>query len=466
MDNDKTLKTALPPDAYAAESPYKQELKRTLTLKDLVIFGLLSVFPMAPIQVYGSVTSQTMGMAPLVYIVGVVAMIFTAISYDSLAREFPLTGASYMYVSKTINPHIGFLAGWLITIDYILVPSLLVSFGGVWMSSLTPALPPYFWIIVFTAIITFINGRGIRITANTDMVMLILELICIALFIVTAFKFVLIDGGGTGGFSLDSVYRAGSVNMTFIAQATTIAIFGYLGFDGITALSEEVENPKKNVGRAIIATLCLIGACFILQSYFASLAHPAYDDLDPDLAFFQIVREVGGDVLYYVFLFVGIIACGIANALVVQTSIARILFSMSRDKVLPGSKFLGKIHPKFQTPLNATILVGLVTVVVAMLSIEVLLQVVAFGALTTFLVVNVAVVVYFCFKQKKRGASLFRYLVLPVIGFAIIMFVWVQFDKVAFIMGGIWIAIGVVIGAVKSKGYKIVPEAFTKDMMQ
>ncbi len=454
-------------EACTSGSPYKQELKRALTLKDLVIFGLLSVFPMAPIQVYGSVTQQTMGMAPLVYIVGVVAMIFTAISYDSLAREFPLTGASYMYVSKAINPHVGFLAGWLITVDYILVPSLLVSFGGIWMASLVPVLPAYFWIVVFVVIITFINGRGIRITANADMVMLILELVCIALFVITAVKFVLIDGNGVGSLSLDPIYREGSVNMKFIAQATTIAIFGYLGFDGITALSEEVENPRKNIGRAIIATLCLIGVCFILQSYFASLAHPQYNDLDPDLAFFQIVREVGGDVLYYVYLIVGIIACGIANALVVQTSISRILYSMSRDGVLPGSKYLAKIHPKYQTPLNATIFVAIITLIVAAFSIELMLQLVAFGALTTFLVVNVAVVVYFCLKKNMRGISaLFRYLALPVIGFAIIMFVWVQFDMAAFILGGTWIVIGVVIGFIKSKGYKEVPEAFLKDMMK
>lgn len=464
MDSEKSMTKAT--DTIMAESPYKQELKRALTLKDLIIFGLLSVFPMAPIQVYGSVTSQTMGMAPLVYIVGVAAMIFTAISYDSLAREFPLTGASYMYVSKAISPHVGFLAGWLITIDYILVPSLLVSFGGIWMASLVPGLPAYFWIVVFVVIITFINGRGIRITANADMIMLVLELVCIALFVIVAIKFVLIDGNGVGHLSLDPIYREGSLNMKFVAQATTIAIFGYLGFDGITALSEEVENPRRNIGRAIIATLCLIGTCFILQSYFASLAHPQFDDLDPDLAFFQIVREAGGDVLYYVYIIVGIIACGIANALVVQTSISRILYSMSRDRVLPGSKILGKIHPKYQTPLNATIFVGIITLIVAALSVDLLLQLVSFGALTTFLIVNVAVVVYFCLKKKKRGAALFRYLVMPVIGFAIIMFVWLQFDKAAFILGSVWIVIGIVIGFVKSKGYKEVPEAFMKDMMQ
>ncbi len=464
--NSKDSATAISNNGMQA-SPYKQELKRVLTLKDLVIFGLLSVFPMAPIQVYGEVTHQTMGMAPLVYIVGVVAMIFTAISYDSLAREFPHTGASYMYVSKAINPHFGFLAGWLITVDYILVPSLLVSFGGVWLSkSLTPAIPAYFWIIVFAAIITYVNGRGIKLTANTDLVMLILELVAIALFVILAFKFVIIDGNGVGHFSIDPIYRKGDVNLTFIAHATTIAIFGYLGFDGITALSEEVENPRRNIGLAIIATLCLIGICFILQSYFASLAHPGFDDLDIDLAFFQIVREVGGVWMYYLFLIIGIIACGIANALVVQTSISRILYSMSRDRVLPGYKFFGKIHPKYQTPLNATIFVGIVTVIVAALSIDVLLQVVAFGALTTFLAVNVAVVVYFCIKKKNRGMSLIRYLVLPVIGFAIIMFVWVQFDKIAYILGGTWLLIGIIIGLVKSKGYKIVPEAFKKDMMQ
>jgi amino acid transporter len=440
---------------------YKQELRRALKFRDLVIFGLLTVLPIAPVQVYGSVSQQTMGLATLVYVVGMVAMLFTALSYSTLSGEFPLTGSAYMFVRKAINPHVGFVSGWIILIDYIIVPSLLVSFGALWASNLIPGIPSYVWVVIFIAICTFINGRGINVAAKADIIMLILELICIVFFVVMAVKFIFIDGGGLGGFSIDPFYIPGQINLSFIASATTIAIFGYLGFDGITALAEEVENPRKTIGKSIIATLLLIGFLFITQSYLATLAHPNYADLNPDMAFFDISREVGGDFLYYFFVIVAIVAVGIANALVVQTSTARVIYSMGRDNTLPMSKFFAKVHPKFQTPLNATITVGVVTLFIALAPPTILLQLVSFGALTSFMLINISVFVYFYLKKKERGIkSVLKYVILPLIGLLIILYVWSGLGTPTFILGISWSVIGIILGYVKSKGYKIIPSGF------
>ncbi len=439
---------------------YKQELKRALTLKDLIIFGLIGVLPIAPIQVYGDVSIGTNGLAPLVYVIGVVCMIFTAFSYNSLTKEFPATGASYMFVSHTISPHVGFLAGWLIMVDYILVPSVLVCFGAEWMTNLLPGTPMFLWILLFVCIITAINIKGIQTTAGTDMIMLGLEFLCIALFLFFAIKFVFVDGGGYGGWSIKPFWNAEVVDFKFIGGACSIAVFGFLGFDGVTALSEEAANPRRDMGRSIIATLVIIGGLFMLQSYFATLAHPSYEDLDPVMAFFDICREVGGPFLYFLFVIVGIIAVSIANALVLQTSVSRIMFSMGRDKVLPFSGFFGKVNAKTKTPVNAILVVAAVTLVVANVGIGVLLELVSFAALTTFLVINVSVVVYFWGKQKRRGTKeFFEYLLSPCIGFLVVMFIWVQYGAIAYILGGSWLFIGFIIGLVKSKGYKIVPAA-------
>ncbi|MDD3169135.1 MAG: APC family permease [Eubacteriales bacterium] len=443
---------------------YKQELRRTLKFRDLVIFGLLTVLPIAPVQVYGAVSQQTMGLATLVYVVGMVAMLFTALSYSTLSGEFPLTGSAYMFVRRAINPHVGFVSGWIILIDYIIVPSLLVSFGALWASNLIPSIPAYVWVIIFIAICTFINGRGINVAAKANIIMLILELICIVFFVTMAIKFIFIDGRGVGGFSIDPFYIPGQVNLGFIASATTIAIFGYLGFDGITALAEEVENPRKTIGKSIITTLLLIGALFIGQSYLATLAHPDYSDLNPDMAFFDIAREVGGASLYYFFVIVAIVAVGIANALVVQTSTARVIFSMGRDNTLPMSKFFAKVHPKFQTPLNATITVGVLTLFIALAPPTILLQLVSFGALTSFMLINVSVFVYFYVRKKERGPkSIFKYVLLPLIGLIIILYVWSGLGKATFILGISWSVIGIILGFVKSKGYKIIPSGFEEN---
>ncbi len=440
---------------------YKQELRRTLKFRDLVVFGLITVLPIAPVQVYGEVSQETMGLATLVYVVGMIAMLFTALSYSRLSGEFPLTGSAYMFVRKAINPHVGFISGWIILIDYIIVPSLLVSFGALWASYLVPGSPTYLWVIVFIIIITFINGRGINVAAKSNMIMLILELICIVFFVTMAIKFIFIEGRGVGGFSIEPFYVKDTVNLRFIASATTIAIFGYLGFDGITALAEEVENPRKTIGKAIITTLLLIGFLFITQSYLATLAHPNYADLNPDMAFFDIAREVGGNPLYFFFVVVAIVAVGIANALVVQTSTARVIYSMGRDNTLPMSKFFAKVHPKFQTPLNATITVGVLTAFIAMAPPIVLLQLVSFGALTSFMLINVSVFVYFYLKKKKRGLkSAVNYILFPLIGLMIILYVWSGLGIPTFVLGGTWSIIGIILGFVKSKGYKIIPSEF------
>jgi amino acid transporter len=442
---------------------YKQELKRSLKLKDVIVIGLITMLPIAPIQVYGEISQSTGGLASLVYVVGMVAMLFTALSYSTLSGEFPITGAAYMFVSKAINPHLGFISGWIILIDYIIVPSLLVSFGALWSSYLLPEIPMIVWVVLFVLIITFINARGIDVAAGASTVVLIFELACIVFFVIAAIKYVFIDGKGLGGFSLDPFYISGQVDPKFIASAVTIAVFGFLGFDGLTALAEETKNPRKTIGRAIISSLFIIGCLFILQAYLATLAHPDYSNLNPDMAFFDISGEVGGKALYYFFAIVAVLGVGIANALVVQTATSRVIYSMARDKTLPGSKILAKVHPKYKTPLNATVFVGIITFALALTSAGVLLRLVSFGALTSFMFINASVFIYFFVKEKRRGIKgFFKYVILPLIGFLIILYVWLGLGKITFIVGFSWTFIGVVLGAIKSKGYKVVPKGFEK----
>lgn len=438
---------------------YKQELKRTLTLKDLIIYGLITMLPIAPIQVYGLIAQESFGMAPLVYLVGVVAMVFTAMSYSQMSKEFPIAGSVYSYVQRGLNPHVGFVTGWLIAVDYIMAPALLTAFAAMWLNSILPGVPTFVLILVFIAINTFITARGVSLTARANMIFLLLELGILAIFLVFAFKYVFIDGQGAGGFSPAPIFQADKINLQFIASAASIAVLGFLGFDVISTLSEEVKNPQKTVGKATVGALVIIGSIFMLQTYLAALAHPDYAGLDPDMAFFDIAREVGGDWLYYLFILVGVAAVGIANALAIQSAISRIIYSMSRDKLLPFSGILGKIHPVYKTPFNATIFVGLVSFVVAMLvSIENIVQLINFGALTSFMVLNLTVFVHFYLKKGRRDAKGFvNYLLFPMIGFLIIFFVWSGFDKMTFIVGLSWLAIGVILGAVKSKGYKEVP---------
>jgi amino acid transporter len=366
----------------------------------------------------------------------------------------------YSYVQRGFNPHVGFLAGWMILIDYILLPALLYVFSGIWLHSVVPTVPEYVWVIVFVLFNTIVNARGVVTLARTNFILLAIELVALLIFIGYAVKFVFIDGMGSGGFSLAPLYQAEHINLGFIATAASIAVLSFLGFDGISTLSEETKDPKKTVGRATIAALVILGLIFMVETYMAALIHPNYEGLNPDMGFFDIAREAGGDFLYYMLIIVNVLGVGIANALAGQSAISRILYSMSRDKLLPASGFLGRIHDRYKTPFNATIFVGLLSIVVALsLSLETIIKFVNFGALMSFMLLNVTVFVYFFLKKKRRDVSgFFQYLLFPAIGFAIIAFVWSGFDRMTFIVGFSWLAIGIVVGVVKSKGYKEVPE--------
>lgn len=440
---------------------YKPELKRVLSLWDLTIYGLLFMVIIAPHSIFGYVNKDSQGMAPLVYLIGFIAMFFTALSYCRMSKRFPIAGSVYSYVQHGINPHVGFIAGWLILLDYVFVPSLLYLLVGIWCKELFPAIPMWAWIFIFIVVNTFINVKGIEFTAKTDLVIFLIE-IAIVLFIVIGGLLFVLDGGGAGRLTIDPFFQPGKINFAFIATAISIAALNYLGFDGISTLAEETHKPEKNVGHAILISLFVIGLVFLSQTYVVSLIQPDWASLNPDTAFFDICEIAFGYTFRVILLVVNIIAIGIANTLNAQAACSRVLFSMSRDKLLPS--FFSKVHKKFQTPYASVIFIGVLSMVCALLfDVESLVKLVNFGAITSFIMLNVAVIWFFFYKEKQRGgASFFRYLVFPLIGIIILAYVWSGFDHITQIVGFSWLAIGLVVGLVKSKGYKEVPEAFKK----
>ena len=447
-------------EGRAAEGTgYRQELNRALRFRHLLVYGMVFMVPIAPMGIYGFVVGPASGMVPLVYIVGVVAMFFTALSYRWMSQEFPMSGSVYSYVQRGLNAHVGFLAGWMIMADYLLAPALLYGFTGVWLNALVPQVPIWVFIILFVAVNTFVTGRGITIAASTNFVLLAMELIALAIFVGFAIKYVFVDGGGTGGLSLDPIYQPKNVDLGFIAAATSIAVLSFLGFDGISTLAEETHQPERTVGNATVAALIILGSIFILETYLAALVQPNIKGLDPDLAFFEVGRVAGGAFLYYLLLIVNVIGIGIANALAAQLAISRVLYSVSRDGMLPASGFLSKVHPRYRTPFNATLFVGVVTLAIALIfSTETITKFVNFGALTAFMALNLSVLVYFFFRRGRRGPKgIVLYLLFPLLGLFIIAYVWSGFDAGTFIFGFSWMAVGLVIAAVKTRGFREKP---------
>ena len=221
-----------PAEAELERFGYRQELSRSLGFADLLIYGLIFMVPIAPFGIFGSVFNGSGGMVALAYVIGMVAMMFSALSYAQMVRAFPMAGSVYTYAGRGIAPPVGFLAGWVILLDYVLVPALLYLVASVAMNSLVPAVPVWLWLAAFVLLNTVINYLGIQMTARVNRVMLVAELIVLAIFIVVGVV-ALASGKGTG-FSWEPLYNAHTFTWSVVFGAVSVAVLSFLGFDGIS----------------------------------------------------------------------------------------------------------------------------------------------------------------------------------------------------------------------------------------
>ena len=442
---------------------YKQELRRGLGLWDVVLYGVLFMVIIAPHSIWGLVQQQGLGMSTLVYLVGFVAIGFTALSYVRMSGRFPIAGSVYSYVQRGLNPHAGFMSGWLILLDYCITPALLYTMVANWGVMLVPGSPWWLWVIVFVAFNTFVNIRGVSLTRGIDFVIFAVEIIAVIAFVALGCNFIL-GGGGTGEFNMDPVWQPEEVTPSFLAAGISIAALNFLGFDGISTLAEETERPEKNIGRGILIALGIIIVCFVAQTYIASLVQPdwaSWSEEHANNAFFYGCQLIGGDIFMKIMLVINIVAIGIANIMNAQLAASRLLYSMGRDKVIPS--IFGKVHPKYKTPWVGSIFIGVVALVlVAILGMADLATLVNFGALASFIMLNFSVFWLFFIKEGKRKTfgDWVKYLICPWIGIIILAYVFTGFQTMTYIMGITWFVIGFIILVVKSKGFKEVPEAF------
>jgi len=442
---------------------YKQELRSGMGLWDVVLYGVLFMVIIAPHSIWGLVQQDALGMSTLVYIVGFIAIFFTALSYVRMSNKFPIAGSVYSYVQRGINPHVGFISGWLILLDYCITPALLYVMVANWGTMLVPNSPWYLWVIVFVAFNTFVNIRGISMTRGIDFVIFAVEILAVIAFIALGCNFI-IGGGGAGEFNADPLWQPGKVDAHFLAAGISIAALNFLGFDGISTLAEETNEPQKNIGRGILIALGLIIVCFVAQTYIASLVQPDWQSWSPEHAenaWFYGCEMIGGELFRNIMLIINIVAIGIANIMNAQIASSRLLFSMGRDGVLP--RVLGKVHPKYQTPWVGALFIGAVALVLSLvLTMADLATLVNFGALASFIMLNFAVFWYFFIKEKKRYSfgNIVKYLICPWLGILILGYVFTGFDVMTYALGVTWFIIGFIICAVKSKGFKEVPDAF------
>jgi amino acid transporter len=432
------------------EFGYRQELSRSLSFSDLLIYGLIFMVPIAPFGIFGSVFSGSGGMVALAYVVGMVAMMFTALSYSQMVRAFPMAGSVYSYAGRGIAPPVGFLAGWVILLDYVLVPGLLYLVASVAMHSLVSGIPVWLWLVAFVVVNTVVNYFGIRMTARVNRIMLVAELVILVIFLVVGV--VALANGKGAGFSWSPLYNADTFSWSVVFGAVSIAVLSFLGFDGISMLAEESREDARQIGRAMVAALVLAGTLFVVQTWVAALLVPDAPGLlangDPDgTAFYDAARAAGGAWLASLTALATAIAWGFANSLVAQAATSRLLYAMARDRQMPS--FLARINQRHKVPANATLLVAAVSLALGLYmasrddGISLLSTLVNFGAMTAFLALHVAVVVHYVVRNGSR--DWWRHLVVPVIGFLILLYVVINAKVAAQVLGFVWLGIGLVV---------------------
>lgn len=425
------------------EFGYKQELKRSLTLTDLVVYGMIFMIPIAPFGVYGYVNAEAPGMVPLAYIIGMVAMLFTALSYGSMARAFPIAGSVYSYAQRGADQHVGFIAGWLMLLDYLLIPPLLYVYAAMALNHLYPDIPKVGFILAFLVSATFVNLRGITFTARMNIVFLLAQLVVLGIFLFYAWN-ALHSGGGNGELTLAPLYHPETFNFALLMQAVSIAVLSFLGFDAISTLAEEIKgDPGKSVGKAALITLLVMGVIFVAQTWIATDLAAGMGFKSADTAFYEIAEIAAGSWLATLTAVATALAWGVAVAITSQAAVSRLLFGMARDGKLP--KVLARVHPKHNTPYLSIYLVAVLSLVICYLfinSVDTLTSLVNFGALSGFMLLHLTVINYYWRRQKS--GRVVRHLLCPAIGFSIVAAIMYNMGVDAQKLGLIWIALGLV----------------------
>jgi amino acid transporter len=346
----------------------------------------------------------------------------------------------YTYAHRGIHEVAGFIAGWAILLDYILIPALVYVIAAIAMRVLLPGVPNFVWIVTFVILNALVNMLGIKVTARVNWYLLILQLVVLAVFLIQGL-IALKSGAGAGALTLKPFYNPQEFSLGAIAGATSIAVLSFLGFDGISTLAEENRGAVGSVGRATLLALFFVGALFIIQTWIATDLAQGMNFTSPDSAFYEVSQRAGGTPLRVMVVIAMVISCGIANGMVAQAAVSRILFAMARDGKLPA--FLARIHPKYKTPHLSIWLVAAISLVVGSLfavHLDELSRIVNFGALIGFCLLHVSVVNHYFVRQRSR--NWFQYLLLPLIGFSIIAYILYEMDVRAKILGTVWLTFG------------------------
>jgi putrescine importer len=458
-------------------------LRRTLTLWDLILYGIIIIQPVAPMSVFGVLSDRGHGHVVTTLLIAMVAMLFTAFSYGRMARAYPSAGSAFTYVGQEINPAVGYITGWSMVMDYMLNPMICIIWCSQQAHVFVPPVPYVAWAVFFAIIFTGLNIQGIKTSARVNTLLAAGMGAVVVVFFLAALRYILGIHHEPGYFSRP-FYDPQLWDVKAVLGATSVAVLSYIGFDGISTLSEEAENPRRNILLATVLTCFVIGILSALEVYAAQLIWPATQTFpNSDTAFTYVAGRAWAP-LFGVVGFTLLVA-NFGSGMGAQIGAARLLYGMGRGKALPQS-FFGVVDPQKHVPRNNVIFVGAIALLGAfIISYGLGAEMLNFGALIAFMGVNLAAFYRYHVREGRRnplppllitgtvialglwptqnfwvlGFAAVALIILaiwtpPLAGLTICFFLWKNLSWKAWLVGGIWMIVGIAFGAIKTRGFR------------
>jgi amino acid transporter len=426
-------------------------LKRSLNRWDLIVYGVVLIQLTAPMPVYGVLSARADGHVVTTILLAMVGMAFTAISYGRMAHVYPSAGSAFTYVSRELSPILGYITGWGMLIDYILNPLIMVVWCSRAAMAFVPEVPYAMWAVAFGTAFTVVNLVGVKGSARINSGLAALMGAVVVVFLVCASRYILGIRYGSPAYFLRPFYEPATFRLGDVLGGTSIAVLTYIGFDGISTLAEEVEDPRHSILFATVGSCLVIGVLSAIEVYAAQLVWPVSQPFrDVDTAFLEIAVRVGGTWLFLV-MSLTLLAASFGSGVGSQLGAARLLYGMGRSNALPAS-FFGAVDRKHRVPRNNVLLVGLIALAGAFLvSYTLGAEILNFGALTAYMGVNAAALTRFYFRAQRRRL---RNLMPPLLGLAICFLLWLSLDRLAKIVGIAWMLLGLSLGAWRTRGFR------------
>jgi len=389
---------------------------------------------------FGVIYQEAHGHVVTAILCALVAMLLTSISYGRMARVYPQGGSAFTYVGRELSPSLGYITGWCMAMDYILNPLICTIWCSKAAQNFLPDIPYVAWAIFFAALFTILNLRGVETSARINAMMAAALGVVILLVVASILRYLFLLPHQPGAFYTTPFYDPATFSSSALFRGTSIAILTYIGFDGISTLSDEAKDPARNIPRAIVMTCLITGVLASIEVYLAQLVWPrgaAFQDLDT--AYVSVAGRAGGVVMFAV-VNASLLLATIGSGMASQLGAGRLLLAMGQDGSIPR-QFFGAVHPKNRIPRNNILLIGVICLIGALLfSYQLGTELLNYGALLAFMGVNLAA----CLRSWRSGRLQQWWPILcSLAGFAVCLFIWLNLGRLALLAGTLWAIVGV-----------------------